>query len=171
MAALGITMRICTLTLLLLISASSLGTDVKLANLQRYGSSPLMELFLMPSGGNSISDVFKVITFNEEAFTVRLIGESSEFTNQELLKFYQEKFPAQLQEALNSSGNLHNPAIAGVRDKFPEALQATSIFRQLEIELHALGYRVEKIEFEKFTASKKYGISIPDVYIRVVKNA
>ena len=149
----------------------SLATDVKLANLQRYGSSPGMELFLMPSGGSSIADVFKVITYTEKSFTVRLIGESSEFTNQEIVKFYQDNYPLELKEAFNSSGNMHNPAIAGVREKFPEALATTTIFQQLKIELDKLGYRVEKIEFEKFTASKKYGISIPDVYILAVKNA
>ncbi|MGQ8367213.1 hypothetical protein [Glaciecola sp. 1036] len=164
-------MRICVLITFLLVSTSGLATDVKLANLQRYGSSPLMELFLMPSGGSSIADVFNVIILSEEAFTVRLIGESSEFTNQELLKFYQNNYPSKLEEAFNSSGNMHNSAIAGVREKFPEALSATTLFQELTLELNKLGYHVANIDFEKFIASKKYGISIPDVYIRVIKNA
>ncbi len=125
----------------------------------------------MPSGGSSIAEVFEVIVYRERAFTVRLIGESSEFTNQELLTYYQNNYPNELETAFKSSGNMHNPAISGVRDIFPEALKSTTIFKQLLIELNKLGYKVSKIEFEKFTASKKHGISIPDVYIRVVKNA
>jgi len=169
--ALGISMKILTLMILLFTSSLSLATDVKLANLQRYGLSPLMELFLMPRGGSSIADVFKVITYSEKAFTVRLVGESSDFTNQELLKFYQDNFPAELKTAFDSSGNMHQPSISGVREEFPQALNSTTLFKQLEFELNKLGYHVEKIEFEKFTASKEYGISIPDVYIRVVKSA
>lgn len=164
-------MKITLSILLLMVSANSFATDVKLANLQRYGSSPLLELFLMPSGGSSIAEVFEVIVYNEREFTVRLIGESSEFTNQELLTYYQNNYPNELEAAFKSSGNMHNPAISGVRDNFPEALESTTIFKQLLIELNKLGYKVSKIEFEKFTVSKKYGISIPDVYIRVVKNA
>ncbi len=164
-------MRICTLIILLLISTYSLATDVKLANLQRYGSSPGMELFLIPCGGSSIADVFKVITYNEKSFTVRLVGESSEFTNQEIIKFYQDNHPLELKKVFDFLGKTDNPAIEGVREKFPEALASTTIFQQLKIELNKLGYRIEKIEFEKFTASKKYGIPMPDVYIRVVKNA
>ncbi len=125
----------------------------------------------MSNGGSSIAEVFEVIVYREREFTVRLIGESSEFTNQELLTYYQNNYPVELESAFKSSGNMHNPAISGVRDKFQEALKSTTIFKHLLIELNKLGYKVAKIEFEKFTASKKHGISIPDAYIRVVKNA
>ncbi|MBQ4889380.1 hypothetical protein J8L86_05940 [Shewanella sp. MMG014] len=163
-------MKITLSILLLIMSANSFATDVKLGNLQRYGTSPHLELFLMPSGGSSIAEVFEVITYREREFTVRLIGQSSELTNQELLTFYQTHYPIELEAAFKSSGNLHNPAINGVRDKFPEALKSTTIFKQLLIELNKLGYEVTNIEFEKFTAYKKHGISIPDVYIKVVKS-
>ena len=164
-------MKLIPLILLLSCSCgSALATEFKLMHFARYGEAPGMELSLRPNSGNKISEIFGVLKFFRKEFYIRLIGESSEVTNTEIINFYRKNIPKELDVALRSSGNMHNPALLPLKKNFPEALKSTTMYKELEKELNAKGYVIKGISFEKFHIHKGI-VPIPDVYLECVKSA
>jgi len=149
-------------------SCATTATEFKINEFLKYGSSPSLELSLVSTGGSSAKDIFDVLNFSQTEYTIRLIGISSEKTNSELLKFYELKFPNELKAALNSSGNLHNPAIKPLSNKYELALKSTSMLKELEVELYTRGFLIKKIDFEKFHMFRGT-ISIADTYVYVAR--
>jgi len=71
----------------------------------------------------------------------------------ELIAELNKMIPNELAEALNSSGNMHNPTMAPIRQYFSEALAKTSLVKALECD----GWRFIDATFEKLTLSCETG--------------
>lgn len=141
---------------------SMFATEFKLADFSRYGSAPGLELRLYPEKANKLDEIFSVIEFTRNELYVRLIGDSSDKTNKELLKYYNEKFP-------HWKGNLEKEPHL-VRLKFISALKSTSLFKELNLKLNENNFIIQNISFEKLHFSKSK-ISIPDVYIDYIRTS
>ncbi|KAF7786185.1 hypothetical protein PRUB_a0666 [Pseudoalteromonas rubra] len=152
---------------LLIYTRYSHSTELKILEFKRYGATPSLELALVKSEGYQAKDIFKVLEFTRKEFSIRLIGQSSEKTNNELLEFYQQYYSSELVAAKKSSGNLHNPALHSVMRAYDQALKSTTLFRDINRELSKRGYVVSKIDFEKFSMYNG-AISVPDTYISVM---
>ncbi|MDK1285819.1 hypothetical protein [Pseudoalteromonas umbrosa] len=152
---------------LLIYSSYSQSTELKILEFKRYGATPSLELALVKSEGYQAKDTFKVLEFTRKEFSLRLIGQSSEKTNNELLEFYKQNYSSELVAAKKSSGNLHNPALHPLMKAYDQALKSTTLFQDINIELSKRGYVVSEIDFEKFSMYNGV-ISIPDTYISVV---
>lgn len=142
------------------LASSSFATEFKLTSFNRYGPAPSMELGLYPENANTLDEIFKVLKFSNNELYVRLIGGSSEKTNQELLNFYHKEMPY-LKGELNKE-----PMV--VKRLFVNALRSTTLFKTLKMKLDEAGFKIENISFEKLGFGKDR-ISIPDVYITCVK--
>ncbi|MBQ4810288.1 hypothetical protein A7985_07450 [Pseudoalteromonas luteoviolacea] len=152
---------------LLIYTSYSHSTELKILEFKRYGATPSLELALVKSEGYQAKDIFKVLEFTRQEFSLRLIGQSSEKTNNELLEFYKLNYSSELVAAKKSSGNLHNPAFHPLMRAYERALKSTTLFQDINIELSKRGYVVSEIDFEKFSINNGV-ISIPDTYISVV---
>ncbi|MBQ4836841.1 hypothetical protein [Pseudoalteromonas luteoviolacea] len=146
----------------LLFSAVSFGTEVKLTSFNRYGAVPSIELALYPSDANSLEEVFSVIKISRKELFVRLISESSENTNSELVKFYNDKFPFWKGD-LTKEPHLVKPL-------FVDALKSTTLYKKLNKLLKDNDFHINNVSFEKLSFDSK-SISVPDVYIECAKNS
>ena len=79
--------------------------------------------------------------------------------------------PSDLEAALRSSRNLHNPALAPLVKSFIDALKSTTMYSELVSELHKIGFEIKDITFEKFSISAKGIVPVPDVHINCKKRA
>ena len=89
----------------------------------------------------------------DKSFDIRVMLplENSEIQD-EIRAYYKHKMPKELNSALKSSANLHNPTLTPLRDTFTSAFKSTSVYNKLEKELIAKGYWLdEDISFEKFS--------------------
>ncbi len=149
----------------------SSATEFKICNFERYGETPNLELCLLPDHGKTPSEIFETIQTTRSNMSIRLIGESSSKTNSELITFYRDNMPKELDIALKSSGNIHNPALLPLKKAFNKALKSTSLYKSLAFELKKHGFKIIGISFEKFHIRKDGNISIPDVWLECDKNA
>ena len=102
--------------------------------------------------GLPFSEIAEQIAFDNEFVVLRLLGGFTTETNRELLDFYEREIPEALAKASASAGNLHNPALAPLLERFSAAFRSTRMFHEIEAGLAARGYSVERIEVEKFMA-------------------
>ncbi len=128
------------------------GTEFKLSSFDRYGT-PSMELSLYPEKANTLEEIFSVIKFSGKELNVRLIGISSDKTNNELLAYYQKIRTGNTSEAEKKLTNMFIPA-----------LKSTTLYKELEFKLKQEDYTLESISFEKLGPK-----SIPDVYFKFVR--
>jgi len=110
-----------------------------------------MELYLYPDEAFSLNEIFSVIVLSGKQLNVRLIGNSSDKTNNELITYYQ-----------NIRSNDPNTELSKM---FIPALKNTSLYKELASQLKKEGYALESISYEKLGPS-----SIPDVYLKFVRN-
>ncbi|MBI9075263.1 MAG: hypothetical protein JEZ02_07625 [Desulfatibacillum sp.] len=143
----------------------------KLTNLQRYGGAPGMELFLRGENGSTLQEIFSVVELSGDEFYVRLVGISTETTSAEMLKYYKENMPKELDAALQSSGHWHDPAVSPLGKSFPGAFKATSLHSSLAEQLAKHGYTVTQIHCEKYQILSNGFVSAPDVHVYCVKDS
>ncbi|MDK1287995.1 hypothetical protein [Pseudoalteromonas umbrosa] len=101
-------------------------------------SVSLNELLLNESEGG-LHSVRLLCCFGKESF----IGE--------VVKYYEEHIPYELEVAFKSSGNLHNPALSPLKEHFKNAIRSTSKYRLIDKTLKQYKYEIKSIWFEKFT--------------------
>ena len=118
---------------------------------KKYYGGESLELQRVDTGGATISRIFELTEPNDDELRIRILSPISGAVGSELLTFYNEYYPNELKEALNSSGNLHNPALKGLVKHFKKAFKSTTLFKELNKALNLNGYKVVKIHFEKFT--------------------
>ena len=87
-----------------------------------------------------------------KAFAIRIMLPLENCKVQDEIKAYFKKyFPQELEKALRSSGNLHNPTLTSLIKHFLQALRATSLYKDLNQSLNNNNFILEKeISFEKF---------------------
>jgi len=108
----------------------------------------------------------------DKAFSIRVM---LPFENcqlqEELREYYETKLPKELDKALKSSGNLHNPTLAPLIKDFPSAFKSTTLYKKLEESVKDRGYGIDKeITFEKFTIykSEKPYLFSADVWLETI---
>lgn len=81
------------------------------------------------------------------------------------------KIPNELEKALASSGNLHNPTLRPLIKSFSAAFKTTQLFQEIETELQKGGYVSTIVEFEKYTINTKGTpkIWVADIWLRFDK--
>jgi hypothetical protein len=84
------------------------------------------------------------------------------------MTFYQKHYPNELEGALNSSGNMHNPALGGIIKHFDEAFKSTELYSDFNQTLNLYGYRINSIDLEKFTIYSGK-VSVAEIIIFCVK--
>ena len=108
----------------------------------------------------------------DKAFSIRVMlpcGDAQ--IEKELKAYYQNKMPKELNSALKSSCNLHNPTLSPMIDAFPLAFKSTSFYKKLEKDLNTKGYWIDKkIDFEKFTIDKnqKSYLFSADIWLKTI---
>lgn len=112
-----------------------------------------MELFLYPENASSLKEIFSVVHLSGKQLNIRLIGISSEKTNNELVTYYQK---------VRSSGA--NEKDKKLSSMFIPALKNTSLYKELEFYLKKEGFILDSVSYEKLGAK-----SIPDVYLKFVR--
>jgi hypothetical protein len=86
------------------------------------------------------------------SFTAFFRGDTTVQT--ELLRQFEVDYPELLRNALASSGNMHNPRILPLRDKFSDALLKTPTLIKIERRMNSIGYTISSVSHEKFSISK-----------------
>jgi hypothetical protein len=115
-------------------------------------------------------EAFSGLTLEKNEVAIRILGSFSQETNEQLLSYYREKMPQQLEVAIQSSGNLHNPAIDPLKKSFAAALRETAMYKDIEKELAKFGYTDSKIEFEKYSINTMGSpkIQVADIWLKFV---
>lgn len=121
--------------------------------------------------GKAFSQILKEIEIEKDSVAVRILGEFSEISNRELISYYKKKIPNELEKALASSGNLHNPTLRPLIKSFSAAFKTTQLFQEIETELQKGGYVSTIVEFEKYTINTKGTpkIWVADIWLRFDK--
>ena len=108
----------------------------------------------------------------DKAFSIRVM---LPFENcqlqEELREYYETKLPKELNKALKSSGNLHNPTLAPLIKHFPSAFKSTTLYKKLEESVKDRGYGIDKeITFEKFTIDRneKLYLFSADIWLETI---
>ncbi|SHJ12192.1 hypothetical protein SAMN02745181_1233 [Rubritalea squalenifaciens DSM 18772] len=70
---------------------------------------------------------------------------------------FQKDYPKLWKEAQNSSGNMHNPKILPLANKFSEVLLKTATVQRLNKMASDSGYTISGAEYEKFHFEKEDG--------------
>ncbi|KZN39861.1 hypothetical protein [Pseudoalteromonas luteoviolacea] len=110
---------------------------------QYYIASPIsLNNLLLNESEGGLHSVRLLCCFGEESF----IGE--------VVKYYEDHIPSELEVALKSSGNLHNPALSPLKEQFKNAIRSTSEYRLIDKTLKQHKYEIKSIWFEKFTFRK-----------------
>lgn len=120
--------------------------------------------------GGAFAEAFSGLTLERNEVAIRILGSFSQETNAQLLSYYREKMPQELEKALQSSGNLHNPAIVPLKKSFAAALRETAMFKDIEKELAKFGYTASKIEFDKYSINTKGSpkLRVADIWLKFV---
>ena len=85
----------------------------------------------------------------------KLIGQ--EPFQKELFAWLKREAPRELQAALKSSGNLHNPKLEPLRKPFDRAVMATSAVQRINTVLAPHNLKVAGAAYEKFMLPKEEG--------------
>ncbi|MGH1486952.1 MAG: hypothetical protein ACRBCI_12090 [Cellvibrionaceae bacterium] len=122
--------------------------------------------------GKPFAEVFSQIKLEKDTVAIRILGDFSENTNGELMSYYEKEIPSELQAAIKSSGNLHNPALRPLVMSFSAAFKETSLYLNIEKELFKAGYEAAVIEFEKYTINTKGPpkIWVADIWLKFSKS-
>ena len=105
---------------------------------QDRGYQSFEEALQRMSDSGRIQKVDVVFTLSDEIFQKELFSE------------LERDAPHELQEALKSSGNMHNPAMHQLWKPFEKALLATPTIRKLNASLAAYGLGISRAGVEKF---------------------
>jgi|GEM_PF-6680004 len=101
--------------------------------------------------------------------SVNLYNENRELPlHSEIIKYLSLHFPSELKEALNASGNMHNPTLEPLREPLSQAIAESTSVKPLLTILAAEGYRVKKVHFDKLRIMEKRLIQA-GVYIAIEK--
>lgn len=99
--------------------------------------------------------------------TIRSEGQASELKHialhalvptdrfqEQLLVVLAEQAPEQLAQAMDSSGNLHNPALEPLREELADAILAVPLVQDIADELSSEGLTISNASFEKVVLQK-----------------
>lgn len=139
-------------------------TKVMLSHADRYGGHYNIELSLDPKVGYEVKDIFRTLKMRHKKCNIRLLGKASEETIEKLTQYYEKNIPNEFKEALASSGNLHNPKLVPLLDKFGPALKSTKLYKSIEFELNKKSFILTDITFEKFVMYESK-LTFPDVHL------
>ncbi len=110
--------------------------------------------FILTNRGAPIADLGGVIANESRRLETivmrRLVKFQSDTIQADLRHHLEMHHPRELQEALESAGNLHNPALTALRKPFESALLKTRFVASINAQLLPHGYRIAGVSFEKF---------------------
>ena len=72
----------------------------------------------------------------------------------ELHSYMAENYPQQLEEALNSAGNMHNPKVIALHQAFREAILKSSYVQSVNEAFSKRCEKISSVSFEKFHIAK-----------------
>lgn len=165
--------RMKKLTLIWFISIFAGEVNAELFELRKFemrDSYAFVEFEYGEKKGVPFVEAFSCLTLEKNEVTIRILGSFSQETNEQLLSYYREKMPQELGVALQSYGNLHNPAIAPLKKSFAAAFRGTAMYKDIEKELAKFGYKNSKIEFEKYSINTMGSpqIQVADIWLNFV---
>ena len=79
----------------------------------------------------------------------RLVKIESENIQKDIMYYLKKEHPAQLEEAVHSAGNMHNPKIKAIRNPLKHAVLNSGYIKEINIMLNNICYTIEGISFEK----------------------
>lgn len=80
---------------------------------------------------------------------------TDELIQRELMEAFRSSYPKLLEDALKSSGNMHNPKVLPLRAKFSECLLKTPTLVKLQALLLTHGHTLTGASLEKFEINKE----------------
>jgi len=164
-------MRVIVLTISLLIfPILTFEAEYKLGEYRRYGSDNYLEIGRISKGGQSFELIMSLIDHYHEDFSIRIMSPLTDTAKLEIMGFYRKNLPDELKKALDSTGNLHNPALDPLIDNFSNALKATTLFHTFETSIRGKGYTIIKIELEKFEM-RKGDLFVAEITLKCKKGA
>ena len=134
-----------------------------------YGGQ-FLQLATSSTGGLSLKAVLNGLQLRDASLAIRILGPLSNISKSEILEYYQQEIPKELKAASNSAGNLHNPALAPLLGMFVQALESTSFYKELLLVAKLNGYKIDRVDFEKFTLVNG-NLFVAEITFRCVKNA
>ena len=92
----------------------------------------------------------------DKSFAIRVMLPLEDCKLQDEIKsYYKKHLPKELQKALKSSANLHNPTLKPLIKSFEKAFKETSLYKKMDKTLKVSGYKLkDEISFEKFMIFK-----------------
>ena len=155
---------------LLIFPILAYGAEYKLGEYRRYGSRNYLEIGRISQGGQSFKLIMSLIDPRKKDFSIRIMSPLTDEAKVEIMAFYKKNLPNELMKALDSTGNLHNPALDPLIDSFVNALKSTTLFHTFETSIREKGYRVIKVRFEKFEM-RKGDLFVAEITIKCQKGA
>lgn len=153
---------------LILFSGFAISGEFKLASLDR--KSGFIEVYVTDESGSTFDEVFNVLSLNDEKIFVRILGGFPRVASNEIMVFLNKQIPVEIDTALKSSGNLHNPTLAPVVNLLLPALQSTHLYRDISHVLDEYGYSIVEVTYEKLTIYKG-AVTVAEFSLRCIKNA
>jgi len=97
----------------------------------------------------------------------RIVDIKSDTLQVDIHNYFKANYSNEYQAALNSSGNMHNPAIQPLRKLFKQALLSSKYFVSLKNKISSSGYILSDISYEKFRLINSNGVVSFDAYVWV----
>ncbi len=132
---------------------------------------------LVSEGGASFTEAVDKVPESINSISIRVLcclnSSYSEKINYELVNYYTKNIPEQFDQAMKSSGNLHNPALSPIHEYFTKAFKSTTLYAEIASVLGAKGYKLVDINYEKLLvfSNKEPYVFHADVWLRFEKNA
>lgn len=138
-----------------------------LYDIRNESERDLLQFHVENEQGTAFSEALTPDRFEYELNYIRLLGSFSKKTSDELLAYFQTHMPTELELAMQSSGNMHNPAIQPLRKNFVKAFQTTIMYQTIAEEMLKHNYQIERVEFEKFMINTEERMVdyLPDIWL------
>ena len=143
-------------TLLLLlglafVSTAAHGAQYKIGEFIPKPLDNYLEIGRVVAGGVSFGRMLDLTKPSGQSLTIRIMSPLTDEGKREVVKYFQDEIPRDLEAARKSKGSLHDPLIHPLIYRLADAVRTTTEYHVIEANLQKRGYRVVAVGFEKFT--------------------
>ena len=132
-------------------SFSAFGDEFILGEYRRYGSYNYLEIGRNPKGWITFEQIFSLINPTHEKLEIRILSPLTDAAKEEIMSYFHASIPGELEKALKSSGNIHNPAVIPLAENFIDAFKETNLFKKYAETINGKGYVIKNISYEKLS--------------------
>ena len=118
--------------------------------------------------GKSLEDLKPVITGIPSTIKLdgiylrRLVKIKSKNLQNDIMNFLNKNYPVELEQALASSGNMHNPKLKAIKEPLKLAVLDSTYVKEINRILNSICYTINDVSFEKLFIIKNESTSMFD---------